>query len=215
MAYGSRLHKRPICLTGNTPGRTTIDSRQSDFGKHGLWHCDIWKYYYTAQSPAASRYVFLVGVNSIDGNVIGVGLPAAGGNQTPQPNTSGGILINQSSGNKIGVAAANQISGNSGNGISLIGQFTFANIINNNFIGTNTAGTARLGNTGVGLSFDGSTGSTPNLVNDNVVGNDATNNLIQFNTRQGVVDVSYKNRFGPQMSFGAMEVLASTSLQLE
>ena len=91
--------------------------------------------------------------NTVQGNIIG--LNAAGA--AAIANTSGGIEINNAASNVIGgttAAARNIISGNGGAGVNITGATATTNLVQGNYIGTNPAGTAALGNS-TGLSIGG------------------------------------------------------------
>ncbi len=92
--------------------------------------------------------------NQLIGNYIGTN--AAG--TAALPNTNIGAEINEASGNTFGgttAAARNILSGNLGAGVFLTGADGINNIVQGNYIGTNAAGTAAIGNTkmGVGIGY--------------------------------------------------------------
>ncbi|MDT3778358.1 DUF4347 domain-containing protein [Nitrospira sp. MA-1] len=98
-------------------------------------------------------------------------------------NTANGILISGSN-NTIGGATAfarNIISGNGGHGIYLNGAGADGNTIYGNYIGTNSGGTAALGNTGDGIRLD--TGASANFIGDGASG---VGNVISANTGYGI-----------------------------
>ncbi|HWT03120.1 MAG TPA: Calx-beta domain-containing protein, partial [Pyrinomonadaceae bacterium] len=115
--------------------------------------------------------------NTIQGNYVGTD---ATGKQ-PRPNHAGIGLYN-SSNNTIGgttAAARNVISGNNFEGISVANAWD--NLIQGNFIGTDAAGTAPLGNGTYGISVWRSVGGNPpagNLIGGTVPG---AGNLISGN----------------------------------
>lgn len=83
-------------------------------------------------------------------------------------NAGDGILVNKTPGNTIGGSATGQgnvISGNAGDGIAITGAGATGNVVISNFIGTNTAGTSALGNTGNGVSI--TNGARANTVGNN------------------------------------------------
>ncbi len=84
--------------------------------------------------------------NVVEGNYIGV--DATG--MAPLGNTLDGVLITDgASGNTIGgttAGARNIVSGNTGDGVQIIGSGTTANTVIGNYIGTNVAGNAAVGN---------------------------------------------------------------------
>jgi trimeric autotransporter adhesin len=152
--------------TGNQIGGTTAAARNviSGNGDYGI------------------SLITLSNNNVIQGNYIGVGSNGT----TALGNTNGGIYLQESSGNQIGGTAAgagNVISSNTGAGIELWGPASTSdnNIIQGNFIGTNAAGTADLGNTAEGIWLrDGA--------NDNTIGGTtaAARNIISGNNTNGI-----------------------------
>ncbi len=132
------------------------------------------------------------GGNVIEHNWIGItfnNLPGSNGN---------GIFINNSPNNTIGgttSAKRNVISNNNNNGIAIVGGSATGNLVQGNYIGTDKAGTADMGNTGAGVNINGApnntiggTGSgTFNVISANkaygifIIGSGATGNLIQGN----------------------------------
>ena len=102
--------------------------------------------------------------NTVQGNYIGV---RANGTQ-PAGNGDGGIMIDLgSSGNLIGGAAAgagNLVGANIGNGgIAIVSNQANGTVIQGNFVGTDAAGTAAIGNQGRGIHV----GGTNTLVSQN------------------------------------------------
>src|SRR5262249_60252271 len=70
------------------------------------------------------------------------------------PNAGGGIVVSAgASNNLIGSTsgAGNVISGNTGAGITITDSGTTGNLVQGNYIGTNVAGTAGLGNSDSGV----------------------------------------------------------------
>jgi hypothetical protein len=103
---------------------------------------------------------------------------------------NGGIHIFNSDGNLIGgttAGAGNLISGNTPFGILIVGGSS--NTVQGNFVGTNAAGTAAIGN-GAGVSIEGAS-------HDNLVGGTAaaSRNLISGNAGSGVVINIAANNF--------------------
>ena len=138
-----------------------------------------------------------IGVTSVDGlNVEGnlIGTDATGASAIP--NVTGGIVFFGNNGAFTNVviggttaASRNVISGNGGNGIGngiSISPGTSGStgiVVEGNFIGTDAAGSAALGNVGVGIGIDGGTlntvigGTDPgagNVISANRVGIDMT-----------------------------------------
>jgi parallel beta-helix repeat protein len=119
--------------------------------------------------------------NLVQGNFVGTS--SVGTISTNLPNGGNGITLQAVSGNLIGDAAAgkgNRIGNNLGHGIALLGAN--GNTLLGNEIGTDTAGTANLGNQLSGIFFD--TNSSNNTVGSSAGG--ANGNLIAFNTLDGI-----------------------------
>jgi hypothetical protein len=113
------------------------------------------------------------------GNYIGTDATGA----APVGNGSRGVVVSGSSSNVIGgrtPAARNVISGNGTDGVLIAGAAATLNSVEGNYLGTNAAGTAALGNGGSGVAVSG-----PN----NAVGGTAAGarNLISGNAGDGVV----------------------------
>jgi predicted outer membrane repeat protein len=111
--------------------------------------------------------------NLVENNIIGLDASAT----TALANLGDGVLITGSPGNTIGGTTAsvgNIIGGNQGVGINISGTGSDGNIVQGNFIGTNTAQTAALGNLGGGVSIAG---------NNNQIGGTTTGagNVIAYN----------------------------------
>jgi Calx-beta domain-containing protein len=138
--------------------------------------------------PAAGIVLRACDNNVIQGNRIGT--DAAG--SLPRPNNIG-ILLTESSNNVIGgtsTAARNVISGNVTHGVEIGGS---NNVVAGNFIGTNAAGNAAIGNgsAGVKIPFStrtnnligGATEGAGNLISGNATGIDieSPGNTIQGN----------------------------------
>jgi parallel beta-helix repeat protein len=137
--------------------------------------------------------------NVVEGNFIGTNAAGAAG----LGNALDGILISFSPNNTIGgttAGAGNVISGNGGNGISIVdtfgGTLSSGTFIQGNYIGTNVAGTAALGNAANGIKVDGSSNTTiggttaaaRNVISGNAAngifidnGGPASGNIIQGN----------------------------------
>jgi hypothetical protein len=136
-------------------------------------------------------------LNGVDNSVIAgnyIGTDVSG--TSDLGNTGNGITINGGSSNTIGGTTAverNVISGNDSHGISLQGNAT-NNTILGNYIGTNAAGTAALGNTNWGVSVNtggnnntigGSTAGARNVISGNSIGIDFTGVGTTLNTVSG------------------------------
>ena len=127
----------------------------------------------------SSGLVLTGGSTTVTGNYIGTDPTGA----IARGNLADGVLV-QSSGNTIGgttTATRNVISANSGWGILLDGAAATGNQVLGNYLGTNAAGTAALGNGMDGVKIQ-------NAANNNHVGNGTTSgrNLISAN-RNAVV----------------------------
>ena len=102
------------------------------------------------------------------------------------PNSAGGVLISNASGNTIGgttPGARNIISGNGGSGIAL-GRSPGPNLIQGNFIGVSAAG-GPLGNTGHGVLLSVVSGVDGNTIGGTAAG---AGNVIAFNGLNGVMN---------------------------
>ena len=144
-------------------------------------------------SPAARNLISgntLQGVTLSDpgtmGNVVAgnyIGLNAAGTAAVPN-GWSGLQIYGGAQGNTIGgssAAARNVISGNSFQGVLLVGTNTSRNVIAGNFIGLNPAGTTALGNGWSGLEIYGAAAS--NIIGGTITG---SGNVISGNGNYGV-----------------------------
>jgi CSLREA domain-containing protein len=114
------------------------------------------------------------GNNSVQGNFIGT--DSTGG--VDLGNGASGIRIQgASAGNNIGGSspdARNVISGNNGDGVLITGAGSDGNFVANNYVGTNAAGTAPLGNSGNGIAV---TSSIENLVDGNIISGNGQNGI--------------------------------------
>ncbi len=119
------------------------------------------------------------GNNVIRGNYIGTSVAGT----AALPNGVDGIAIVGSAGNVIGrtdlAFRTNLISGNSANGVRIMGAGADANVIAGNRIGTNAAGTGPLGNGGAGVGIGYGVG---NVVGSAIVGD----TLVSGNVGDGV-----------------------------
>jgi titin len=118
--------------------------------------------------------------NLIQGNKIGT--DRAG--KAALPNATGVYILNGTNTTVGGTTAGsgNLISGNLYNGISVDGANSAGNLIQGNFIGTDSSGTAMLGNGGNGVAIVGT--AYNNLVGGSAAG---ANNVIAFNGSYGVL----------------------------
>jgi hypothetical protein len=123
--------------------------------------------------------------NDIKGNYIGTN--AAG--DTSLANGSSGVSLN-SANNFVGGSTAgegNVISGNTQNGIVISGSTATGNQIQGNYIGTNAAGTARLGNTLSGVRLE----SASNIIGGSTAG---ARNVISGNNQDGIITTANNNQ---------------------
>ena len=136
--------------------------------------------------------------NVVEGNFIGT--TAAG--SAPLANANAGVVLSAASGNTIGgtsAGAANVIAGNGVSGILLASTGSTGNVIQGNFIGTDSAGATGLGNTDFGIllnfilepanaagnTIGGTASGAGNVIGDNgqfgVVISGSNGNLLQGN----------------------------------
>ncbi|HST52114.1 MAG TPA: FG-GAP-like repeat-containing protein [Pyrinomonadaceae bacterium] len=118
--------------------------------------------------------------NTVQGNLIGTN--ATGTAAIPNQNNGVGIF-DTAQNNTVGgtsTSARNIISGNLGSGVRYHSTVT-GNVVEGNFIGTDTGGTAALGNGLDGVTIEGGT----NLTVGGTTAADA--NTVAFNTQAGVV----------------------------
>ena len=118
-------------------------------------------------------------LNRVEGNYIGT--DAAG--TAADPNGAEGVHV-EGENNTIGGSTAearNVISGNTSNGVRIASSTAGGNVVAGNYIGTNAAGTAALGNTNSGVVVTSS-------ANGNVIGgtSEAARNVISGNGENGV-----------------------------
>jgi CSLREA domain-containing protein len=129
--------------------------------------------------------------NLVDGNYIGTDVTGA----AKVGNSGNGVLLSTAANNTIGgtiSGARNFISGNTGQGILIIGSGSTGNQVLGNYIGTNAAGNGTLGNSGSGVdisnapnnSVGSKIGSPPNVISGNgqqgilISGLQASGNLV-------------------------------------
>src|SRR6266576_3528334 len=130
--------------------------------------------------------------NTIEGNFIGTNPAGTAALPNGASSQGGVIFVGSSSNNTVGGTtpdARNLISGNIGPGISI--QLGTGNVVQGNVIGVDVTGTVALGNTGPGITtngsnnlFGGTTVNARNIVSGNNRGIDTgngSNNTIQGN----------------------------------
>jgi titin len=127
----------------------------------------------------AGLYLLSSGSNTIQGNFIGT---TATGTAALR-NANNGIYLRNAPGNMVGgvaPAARNVISGNGGSGVYLYGLATTGNLVQGNYIGTDTNGSLAMPNAGDGVTVNGAGGNT-------IGGTDAgAGNLLSGNSLGGV-----------------------------
>jgi CSLREA domain-containing protein len=147
-------------------GVYVIDSSNNQFGGTSAAERNV-------IAASGSNGLYLGGASS--GNVVQgnyIGLDASGNNAIG--NSGAGVMLSAgASGNTIGGATAatrNIISGNTQYGVYLTGSSTSDNLIRNNYIGVDAAGTTALSNGGFGVVVDAlaaNTTITDNLISGN------------------------------------------------
>ena len=119
--------------------------------------------------------------NIVQGNYIGT---SASGNASLGNKYQGICIYSDASRNTIGgteAGARNVISGNGGNGVEIWGSGAAQNVIEGNYIGTDAAGSASLGNRCYGVTVN--LGASANTVGETDAG---AGNLIAYNAWGGV-----------------------------
>ncbi len=143
-----------------------------------------------ATPATASRSVWRATSNQVLGNYIGTDINGT----ADLGNTFSGVSINDAIGNTIGgttTGARNVISGNDFAGIDIVGAGASGNVVLGNYIGTDSNGTADLGNSfdGVNLSFVAGSGTATPTPSGNIIGGATiqARNIISGNDRFGIV----------------------------
>ena len=117
--------------------------------------------------------------NTIQGNFIGTKVSGT----VALANGNNGVSLVSSPGNLVGGTAPetrNVISGNQGSGVYLVGSGATGNLIQGNYIGTDTNGSLAIPNAGDGVTINGVAGNT-------IGGTDAgAGNLLSGNAQGGV-----------------------------
>ena len=131
-----------------------------------------------AGNGEAGLYILDGAMNCVQGNLIGLTVLGT----EALPNGNHGIILYNSCANQIGgpQSAANSISGNRGSGIYLNGPGATRNLVQGNYIGTNSGGDAAVGNKGDGITLISAL--------DNLIGgtNPGEGNLVSGNGKTGV-----------------------------
>ena len=162
--------------------------------------------------------------NTVAGNVIGLEI----GGIDPVANLYNGITIRSAANNSIGgngISARNTISANRYHGIQIIGASSSGNVIQANFIGTQSSGASTAGNQGAGICLSGAqnnliggadsglanvisgnteagvflfgAGTTGNVVKGNRIGTDFSGNSAVGNAHEGIyVEGAAANQIG-------------------
>jgi titin len=134
--------------------------------------------------------------NYLVNNLIGL----ASGGSAALANGGDGVLVNgQASNNSIGyayVGSNNVISGNGTWGVYISDSGTNGNSVANNYIGTNSAGTAGVPNTNNGLDVvnsaaDNTVGGTTSAARNVISGNDNEGVLIGLSATQNIVEGNF------------------------
>ena len=177
--------------------------------------------------------------NTVQGNFIGVS--AAG--TAALGNTNNGVTLNGAAGNLVGgttAAARNVISGNGGSGVYLNGAGSTGNLIQGNYIGTDTNGNLAIGNGGDGVTANGArvntiggtnagagnllsgnsqggvglkgAGTDSNLVQGNLIGTDASGRLARGNTFSGVTVLSGNSNLIGGATTAARNIISANKL---
>ena len=180
-------------IQGNYLGTDVAGAVDQGNGYHGIWVSDSTSNQIGGTAVGAgnvisgNRYgVVIAGAGStgnvVEGNRIGTNAAGAGA----MPNDFHGVLIqNDATGNTIGGTATgsgNQISGNTRNGVKIIGATTTGNMVQGNLIGTDATGSAPLANVRHGIEITG--GASSNTVGGTAAG---AGNVISGNTRYGML----------------------------
>ncbi len=126
-----------------------------------------------------SAIVVLGNNNVVAGNFLGVGLDG----HSAMSNRDHGVLVNGSSGNTIGGAAAadrNLIGDNGLNGVRLFQGGS--NVVRNNFVGVDATGVGPIGNGDDGIAVNQSPG---NAILDNLIGDNFGGIFLVYETSAG------------------------------
>jgi hypothetical protein len=166
-----------VSSSSNTIGGTTTGSRNIISGNNGSGLTFF-------SSSAAS--------NVVQNNYIGTNIT---GNQ-PLPNTGFGVIINAAGSNMIGgptASARNIISANAAGGINILGLTATGNVVQGNFIGTDSTGGTGLGNANNGV----------------LINNGAANNTIGGTGGVGGNTIAFNG--GTNLTFAGVAVANATA----
>jgi hypothetical protein len=177
--------------------------------------------------------------NTVQGNLIGTrvsGTVALG-------NSNNGISAYNAPGNQAGgtsAGARNLISGNGGSGVYLVGSAATGNLVQGNYIGTDTNGSVAISNAGDGVTINGApantiggasagagnlisgnslggvslngAGAASNLVQGNSIGTDATGRLALGNKLSGVTILTGNSNLIGGATAAARNVISANKL---
>ena len=177
--------------------------------------------------------------NTVQGNLIGT--PVSG--TAALGNSNNGISLYNAPRNQVGGAATvarNVISGNGGSGVYLNGSGTTGNLVQGNYIGTDTNGSLAIPNAGDGLTVNGGpantiggasagagnllsgnsqggvsligAGAAGNLVQGNFIGTDASGRLALGNLFSGVTLFGGNNNLVGGITSAARNVISANKL---
>ncbi len=116
---------------------------------------------------------------TVQGNLIGLSVSGA----VPLGNSNNGISLYNAGSNQVGgtlATARNVVSGNGGSGVYLSGPGATGNVVQGNYVGTDSTGSLAIPNAGDGVTAQGAGG--------NAIGgtNAGAGNLLSGNTQSGV-----------------------------
>ena len=133
-----------------------------------------------AGNSEANIKLFSTRVNAISGNFIGTN--SSGTAPLGDSSSTVGILLENSFLNTVGgpaIEARNIVSGHAGHGIELVGELSFNNVVQNNYIGLDARGSSAVPNGKSGIAL-------LNGAKDNSIGGEARN-IISGNREQGIL----------------------------
>jgi titin len=177
--------------------------------------------------------------NTVQGNLIGTSVSGT----AALSNSFNGISLYNAPRNQVGGTAAgarNVISGNGGSGVYLYGSGTTGNLVQGNYIGTDTNGSLTIPNAGDGVTVNGApantlggtsagagnlvsgnsqggvsingAGAAGNLVQGNYIGTDASGRLALGNLFSGVTILGGNNNLVGGATSGARNVISANKL---